>query len=81
VVYCWGLGTSGRLGTGGPTTTGSLLTPQATVSDARCAAGSQSLGNGRCSLAAGKTYYYRVKFTLDGNTATTGAWTDIKTAG
>ncbi len=79
-IYCWGLGTNGRLGVGGAATTGNFTTAQRTVTDARCAAGSTALGNGTCSLKPNTTYYYRVKFTLDGNTATTGDWTGIKTS-
>ena len=80
MIYCWGLSTSGRLGAGGAATTANVTAPQATVSNARCAAGSTALGNGTCSLKPNTTYYYRVKFTLDGNTATTGDWTGIKTS-
>lgn len=72
--------TNGRLGLGGSATTSNATTAQGAVTDARCAAGSTALGNGTCSLKPNTTYYYRVKFTLDGNTATNGDWTGLRTS-
>ncbi|MGC3993669.1 MAG: hypothetical protein QM779_06135 [Propionicimonas sp.] len=77
LAYCWGSGDSGRLGTRATTSTTS---PLVVTADALCASGSTALGDGSCSLASGTTYYYRVTFTLDGNTTTKGDWTGIKTS-
>ena len=79
-VYCWGLSTSARLRLGGSAITGNATTAQGAVTDARCATGSTALGNGTCPLKPDTTYYYRVKFTLDGTTATNGDWTGLKTS-
>ena len=79
-VYCWGSAANGRQGLGGVSPTGSYAYPQAAVADARCAAGSVPLGDGSCSLASGRTYYYRVSFTLDGTTRTRGEWTGLEPA-
>jgi alpha-tubulin suppressor-like RCC1 family protein len=77
-AYCWGSGDSGRLGTRAATDS---TRPVVVTGDALCATGSVSLGDGTCSLATGTTYYYRVTFTLDGTTKTSGDWTGIKTSG
>jgi len=77
LAYCWGNGDSGRLGN---RTTASSTYPLLSTTDALCA-GSAALGDGTCSLRSGTTYYYRLIFTLDGNTKTRGDWTGIKTSG
>lgn len=76
-AYCWGSGANGRLGN---RSTNDFAYPVAVVADARCASGSVALGDGTCSLAPSTTYFYKVTYTLDGNTATSGALTPLKTA-
>ena len=75
-LYCWGLGTSGQLGNATSTTSTS---PAASISKARCGPAT-SFGDGTCSLAPGVKYYYRVTYTLDGNTSATGSWNDVTTS-
>ncbi len=73
-AYCWGSSASGKLGIGGAEDGRSYASPQATAGDVRCRSGAISLGDGTCSFAPGERYEYRVTFTLDGTTATTGPW-------
>ena len=76
LAYCWGSGDSGRLGNRATT---SYNYPVLATTDALCGA-STPMGDGTCSLKSGTTYYYRISYTLDGTTKTTGDWTGIKTS-
>lgn len=76
--YCWGNGDNGRLGN---RATSASSYPVSSHADALCATGSTALGDGTCSLAPGTIYYYRVTYTLDGNTSATGPLQNLTTAG
>lgn len=75
-VYCWGTGTNGRLGNRSPLRYGY---PQATPLDPICGGGSDR-GDGTCTLAPGRTYYYRVSYTIDGALPRTGSWVGLTTS-
>jgi alpha-tubulin suppressor-like RCC1 family protein len=75
--YCWGYGDSYRLGN--DETADVYYPTAASIGGLRCGSG-VAFGDGGCTLSAGTTYYYRVTFTLDGNTTTVGDWTGLTTA-
>lgn len=77
MTYCWGVATYGRLGNRSTLT---ISYPSAVPLDSVCGDGAASLGDGKCTLAADTTYYYRVRCTLDGDNAKTGSWVALKTA-
>jgi alpha-tubulin suppressor-like RCC1 family protein len=77
-LYCWGLGTYGRLANRDTATTYNY--PQAVPVDVLCGGGT-AIGDGTCSLAPGTTYYYRVKYTLDAGPTKTGSWVGLSTSG
>lgn len=78
-AYCFGNGsTDGRLGLGGSYGQ-DITTPASVFEGPRCARDQELLGDGSCSLSAATTYYYRLTFTLDGKTSTTGTWVGLAT--
>jgi len=76
-LYCWGVGTNGRLGVG---ETIANNYPVQTPVGMLCATGATSLGDGTCSLTPGTTYYYQVAYSLDGSNVHTGSWVAISTS-
>lgn len=78
-AYCWGSNTTGQVGDGSTTQRTAPVAVQ-TVAGAPCATGASLITPSTCSLAPGTTYYYRVKFTVDGAISTTSDWVGIKTS-
>ncbi len=78
-AYCWGENGSGQLGNNSTTDT-SQPVPVSAVSAPACANGASLITPNTCSLKPGTTYYYRVKYTVDGAIGTASDWTGIKTA-
>jgi len=78
-AYCWGSNTNGQVGDGSTTQRSAPVAVQ-TVAGAPCATGASLITPSTCSLAPGTTYYYRVKFTVDGAITTTSDWVGIKTS-
>jgi hypothetical protein len=78
VAYCWGENADGRLGNS--TTTGST-TPVAVqaVAGPPCATGASLITPGTCSLTPATTYYYRLKYVVDGGLTNTSDWVGVKT--
>lgn len=77
-LYCWGVGTNGRLGNR-ETSTAVVNFPQPAAPDLMCASGTGALGDGTCTLAPSTTYYYRVSYTLDGAGTKASNWVGLST--
>ncbi len=78
VAYCWGQNAEGRLGNNTITSSTVPVTVQA-VAGAPCATGATLITPGTCSLTPGTTYYYRLKYVVDGGLSNTSAWVAVKT--
>lgn len=78
-LYCWGISTNGRLGNR-DTSTSIILFPQPAAPDVMCSTGATGIGDGTCTLAPSTTYYYRVSYTLDGDSAKAGSWVGLSTS-
>jgi alpha-tubulin suppressor-like RCC1 family protein len=78
-AYCWGENAEGRLGNNTITASTVPVTVQA-VAGAPCAAGATLITPGACSLTPGTTYYYRLKYVVDGGLNNTSDWVAVKTS-
>jgi alpha-tubulin suppressor-like RCC1 family protein len=76
LLYCWGVGTSGRLGN---RETVAYNVPQSVIIANLCNGGND-LGDGTCSLAPSTTYYYRIGYSFDGGTLRYGSWVAVSTS-
>jgi alpha-tubulin suppressor-like RCC1 family protein len=79
VAYCWGLNSPGRLGNNSTTASNVPVAVQAVAGPA-CATGASLITPGTCSLTPGTNYYYRLTYTVDGNSSTSSGWVAIKTS-
>jgi alpha-tubulin suppressor-like RCC1 family protein len=78
VAYCWGENAEGRLGNNTTTASTVPVTVQA-VAGPPCASGANLITPSTCSLTSGTTYYYRVKYVVDGGLTNTSDWVAVKT--
>jgi len=77
-AYCWGQNSEGRLGNNTITASNVPVTVQA-VAGPPCATGANLITPSTCSLTSGTTYYYRVKYVVDGGLTNTSNWLAVKT--
>lgn len=75
---CWGENVDGRLGDNSTTSTTEPVAVTS-VTATSCAGGASLITPDTCSLKPNTTYYYRVKFTVDGAISTASDWVAIKT--
>jgi len=78
-AYCWGANGGGRLGNNSTTSTTQPVAVSV-VSAPTCSVGATLITPNTCSLKPNTTYYYRVKFTVDGAISTASDWVGIKTS-
>jgi len=78
VAYCWGANAEGRLGNSTTIASTVPVTVQA-VAGPPCATGANLITPSTCSLTPGTTYYYRVKYVVDGGLSNTSDWVAVKT--
>jgi len=78
-AFCWGSNGSGRLGNSSTTSTNQPVAVAA-ITAPTCSSGAALITPNTCSLKPSTTYYYRVKFTVDGKISTPSGWIPIKTS-
>lgn len=78
IAYCWGNNGSGRLGDSSTTNRTAPVAVQLVAGPA-CSSGAALITPATCSLTPGTTYYYRMKFVVDGGLTATSGWVGVKT--
>ena len=77
-AYCWGDNPEGRLGNNTITASTVPVAVQV-VAGPSCPTGANLITPSTCSLTSGTTYYYRVKYVVDGGLTNTSDWVAVKT--